>query len=155
MQLRNMDKWCFERLVYTKYSRRQDNGYDKGAEVQDNGYLALSKSDPLPTDWAAYSALKEAPLSDYCHKDDGTFRWGDRDVSDHQFQQYPTMRRDFFPEYPHPLLDQAITKLESYRSQIAANVASGTTPEDKRLRDFTYAYPGIATMKTPTELGPA
>jgi hypothetical protein len=109
----------------------------------------------MPANWAAWSAAYEAPLSDYCHNNDGTFKWGDRDVSDHCFMAYPTMRRDFFPEITHPLMTAALAKLADYQNQVTANVALGSSPADKRNRDFNYGYPGVAPMKAPTELGPA
>jgi len=155
MQIRNMDTHCFNRLVYTKYSRAMFNGYSDGRENQDGGYFKIPKNDPIPASWAAWSAASESPNSAYWLEHNAISRTGRRDVSDPCDKAPPTMRRDFFPEIPHPLLDQALVKLAELQGHVAQNVGEGTSPADKRNRDFNYGYPGVAPMKAPTELGPA
>lgn len=144
MQIRNMDKYCFERLIYTKMSNN------------DGGYQSWPADSPIPASWSDYSAQYEAADSaDLVHNADGSIKYNERDVSDHLMLQYPLIRRDYFPEITHPLLDQAVAKVTSYMSITKAAVLAVTDPIDQRGRDYAYGYPGISPMKAPAELGPA
>lgn len=155
MHIANMDRHCFGVLTKTKWSRATWRGYDNGVENQNGGYLYFPYNQALPASFEEYSALNESQLSDFMHDDNGGFRGHERDVSDHPFMAYPAMRKNFFPEIPHPLLDASIAKVNSYHDMQTAWVAEATNPADKRSRDYIWGYAGVATIKAPIELGEA
>jgi hypothetical protein len=149
MHIGNMDRHCFGALTKTRYSKNEANGGN-----DNGGYWFYPKDQGMPASWEDYSTRLEQPLSDYMHHGDGSFRGRERDVSDHQFLAYPYMRKQFFPEIPHPDLDAAIAKVESYQAQQTTFVAGGAAPLDQKDRDYTYGYAGVCAIKAPPELGP-
>ena len=80
---------------------------------------------------------------------------GDRDVSIHAIAQYVYIRRDYFPEIPHPKLAAAVAKLDARLASVTARVAAAGDPEKKREADHTYRYPGLSPIRPPEQPGPS
>jgi hypothetical protein len=166
MQMRNMDEYAFGFIVNTS--------------GQWGHYTNWSEFDRLPTSWSDLQAMKSQRYTpagttekgDWIHL--GSSDWDDnekryitpdhprhgqlnseRDVADHLPAQYVYIRKAFFPEIPHPLLDAAVAKYAAYHKVITDAVAAMPTPGEKTGRDHGYRYPGLAPIKAPLELGPA
>lgn len=139
MQLKHMDKYCFD---YT---------LDTAMENWPTTWIDLNNI----SSWGAVHPKNL--LSDATHNDDGSVRGGDRDVSVHPFSMYPFVRKYYFPEFPHPRLDATVAKWNSMLDAVSDVVAAQPNPEAKRNRDHGYGYPGVAIWKAPANglLGPA
>jgi hypothetical protein len=88
-------------------------------------------------------------------KDDKGKPVGDRDVSIHAIAQYVYIRRDYFPEIPHPKLAAAVARLDARLASVTARVAAAGDPERKRDADHVYRYPGLSPIRPPEVLGPS
>jgi hypothetical protein len=78
--------------------------------------------------------------------------WNDR-ASEHPgcthlYMQYLKARRDYFPDYPAPRLDAAITNLQSYYDLYQAKRNAGLAYK------MAYLYPSHGALLPPSELGP-
>lgn len=76
---------------------------------------------------------------------------------DHNMFQYPSIRKNYFPEYPNPRLDAAIEKMRSIE-QIALNaVNAASTPLAKKDTDHNQRLPHLVNIAAPApgDLGPA
>lgn len=110
----------------------------------------------LPADWAEHRAtvnIAEGPLHDWITRGDGTRR-PEIDISQHLRTQYVFIRKDYFPDYPHPQLDAAVARVEDYYTRVDALVAAATTAISKRGRSFSYRVPSHERPKPPTVLAP-
>jgi hypothetical protein len=139
MQVRNIDKYCFD---YT---------LDTAMELWPTAYIDLNNT----SSWG--SVHPKNGLSDAVRNDDGSLRGGDRDVSVHPFSTWPYVRTWYFPEIPHPRLVASKAKWDDMLGAIASAVAAAPDNDAKRDRDHTYGYPGVGIWKAPAsgQLGPA
>jgi hypothetical protein len=111
-----------------------------------NGRVAIASPD-WPVDQGQATLFRNT---------DGTLR-GDYDVAQWPMVTYVLMRRDFFPEYDHPLKQQAIdfvvSGMDAKKALVQSWIASGgvnTGPNP----DYIYCYPGVAPIKAPDVVGP-
>jgi hypothetical protein len=141
MQLRNMDTYSFGRILDTPSSKP---------------YESWNDTESTPTSWADYSARFEPKVGQlgWFRNADGTVS-GDREVNEHPRIMYPYIRRDYFPEFPHPRLAAAVAETDFQIGLVTNAVNALTDPGEKRNRDHAYGYPGVSPWKAPAELGPA
>ena len=139
LQVRNMDQYAL--------GLHADTTATVGTDIH------FGKADKFPTSMAHYQELYGSKTEEM-FKDAKGKLIGDRDVGIHPVVQYVYIRRDYFPEIPHPKLAPAIAKLNERLAFVTAAVAAETEPDKKRDRDHTYRYPGLAPIKAPGELGP-
>jgi len=137
LQVRNMDQFAL--------------GLHADTNAAMGAYMVLSKAVAFPASMAHYQQLYgiygEEMFTDASGK-----LIGDRDVAIHPIVQYVYIRRDYFPEIPHPKLAPAIARLDERLALITAAVHAETAPETKRQRDHTYRYPGLAPIKAASEV---
>lgn len=139
MQIRNMDRYCFDGLLDTTAIEWHGHGYWTG----------------VPSSLAAWAAEADHnDGSDLFHNPDGSIA-GDRQFGHHLLIQYVYMRPIFFPELdPTGRMAAAVAKLKGWMAERTAWVNAGTTPLQKMGRDSLYGLPGVAAMAAPSELGP-
>ena len=116
--------------------------------------ISFDKKGAFPDSMAHYQEL-------YGSKDEEMFTGadgkpvGDRDVAVHPVIQYVYIRRDYFPEIPHPKLARAVANVDRRLAAVTARVAAAPDPTAKRNLDHTYRYPGLAPIRPAAELGPS
>jgi hypothetical protein len=143
MQVKHMDKYCFDIIL--------DSNYSTGS------YQRYPDSEPRPTSWADWSARFENHNGGTMEVDStGGFIPG-IDVGCWPQSMWPFIRRDYFPEIPHPRLNDAIAKYDAYAAARKGYVNSVTAPRDQSNRDYTYKYPSVCRILPPApgDLGPA
>ena len=140
LQLRNMDQFAL--------------GLHADTNGTVNVAIVFPKDGVFPDSMAHYHALYGNKNEDMFTDDKGK-PINDRDVSIHAIAQYVYIRRDYFPEIPHPKLAAAISKLDARLGSVTARVAAAGDPEKKREADHIYRYPGLAPIKAPEVLGPS
>jgi hypothetical protein len=116
--------------------------------------LTFPKQGTFPDSMAHFQALY-GPKNEDMFKDANGKLIGDRDVSIHPIIQYIYIRRDYFPEIPHPKLAPAIAKVNARLAMVSAAVAAEKDPVKQREADHTYRYPGLAPIRPADELGPS
>jgi hypothetical protein len=119
-----------------------------------NESISFPKSGPFPDSMAHLQALYGIKGDDMFHNEKGE-PLGDRDVSSHPIAQYVYIRRDYFPEIPHPKLAAAVSRLDARLATVTARVAAAGDPEKKREADHLYRYPGLSPIRPPEVLGPS
>jgi hypothetical protein len=134
LQVRNMDQYAFGLHA------------DTTATVAD--YLSFPVKGQFPDSMAQYQELYGSKDEDMYHDAKGN-PVNDRDVSVHAVAQYIYIRRDYFPELPHPKLHAAAAALDRRLASVTARVAAAKDPEHKRDLDHTYRYPGLAPIRPP------
>ncbi|MBK4736280.1 hypothetical protein [Noviherbaspirillum pedocola] len=134
LQIRNMDHYAFGLHA------------DTTATVAD--YLSFPAKGEFPKSMAHFQELYGSKDEDMYHDAKGN-PVGDRDVSVHAVAQYIYIRRDYFPELPHPKLKAAAAALDRRLASVTARVAAAKDPEQKREADHTYRYPGLAPIRPP------
>ena len=115
----------------------------------------------VPDDWAGWYAQRQVPdanghydTGDFIHVSgyDDNHNWYDRawrpnpDVSWNNQSCYIYMRKHWFPEITHPLLDSAYTACDGYDTQVANYVAAQSGYDNKRNSDYVNRHPGIAPV---------
>lgn len=104
-------------------------------------------------DWAVRVSPAESPNQDWVTGADGSwYKHGgdggiDRDISQHLRPQYLKIRKLFFPEYPHPQLDEAVSMFDGWYAKVKARVDAASTPQ---WADWIYRLPTHHEPKGPT-----
>lgn len=120
--------------------------YTSLTDLHPEGTLNISH---LPKSWAEWETiLPPRGQEDWITAEDGTSR--ERDATHHMRAQWAHMRRDYFPEYPYPRLEQACAKYDQYYDTWAQRVASYSTKEAQGQFDWAKRHPGQAIYKAPT-----
>jgi hypothetical protein len=140
LQIRNMDQFAL--------------GMHADTHATVNESISFPKSGPFPDSMAHFQALYGIKGDDMFHNEKGE-PVGDRDVSSHPIAQYVYIRRDYFPEIPHPKLAAAVSRLDARLATVTARVAAAGDPEKKREADHLYRYPGLSPIRPPEVLGPS
>ncbi len=140
LQLRNMDQFAL--------------GLHADTSAVWSMSIAVPKDGTFPDDMAHYQQLYGPKVADM-FKDDKGNPVGDRDVAIHIIAQYVYIRRDYFPEIPHPKLAAAVARLDARLASVSARVAAAGGPEKKREADHVYRVPGLAPIRPPAVLGPS
>ena len=140
LQLRNMDQFALGLHA------------DTGANWHVN--ITVPKKGTFPDSMAHFQALYGNKAEDMFRDEKGN-PIGDRDVSIHIIAQYVYIRRDYFPEIPHPKLAAAVAKLDARLASVTARVTAAGDPEKKREADHVYRYPGVVPIKAPDVIGPS
>jgi len=138
LQVRNMDQYAL--------------GLHADTTATIPAYMTFSKEGVFPSSMVHYQELYGAKNEEMFTDASGKLI-GDREVAIHPIIQYIHIRRDYFPEIPHPKLASAIARLNERLALVTAAVAAETEPAKKRERDHTYRYPGLAPIKASAELG--
>jgi len=148
--VRDMDTHCFGLMT-------QANGAVPGNYLYIPGWPSL---DVIPVSWPAWYAehLKD-PVGDNDwiyrsgYNDDGSEyhrRYEpNQDIAWNHFEAYARMRKNFFPEIVHPLMDQAISEFDRYRADVTGRVNAAATPTEKRNMDYPFRSAGICPVKPP------
>jgi hypothetical protein len=134
LQVRNMDQYAFGLHADTR------------ATVAD--YLSFPVNGQFPDSMSHWQELYGSREEEMFQDAKGNPS-GDRDVSIHLVAQYIYIRRDYFPELPHPKLAAAVAKLDRRLATVTKRVAEQSEPEKKRNVDHTYRYPGVAPLRPP------
>lgn len=140
LQLRNMDQFAL--------------GLHADTSAVWSMSIAVPKDGTFPDDMAHYQQLYGPKVADMFRDDKGN-PVGDRDVAIHNIAQYVYIRRDYFPEIPHPKLAAAVARLDARLASVSARVAAAGDPEKKRAADHVYRVPGLAPIRPPAVLGPS
>ena len=140
LQLRNMDQFAL--------------GLHADTSAVWSMSIAVPKDGTFPDDMAHYQQLYGPKVADMFRDDKGN-PVGDRDVAIHNIAQYVYIRRDYFPEIPHPKLAAAVARLDARLASVSARVAAAGGPEKKREADHVYRVPGLAPIRPPAVLGPS
>nr|WP_314630788.1 hypothetical protein [uncultured Noviherbaspirillum sp.] len=140
LQLRNMDQFAL--------------GLHADTSAVWSMSIAVPKDGTFPDDMAHYQRLYGEKTADMFLDGKGN-PVGDRDVAIHIIAQYVYIRRDYFPEIPHPKLAAAVAKLDARLASVSARVAAAGDPDKKREADHVYRVPGLAPIRPPAVLGPS
>lgn len=149
--IRNLDTFCFGNMVQAQGQCPGGGGYFSFGDGQNLNSIPLTWKD-----WYDQTAGQPWHDSDYIYKTywNGS-SWVHReyapnqDVSWNQFEQYARLRKDYFPEIAHPLMDAAIAEFDRYAKDVTDRVNAKTTPFDKTSVDYFYRYPGVSPFKGP------
>jgi hypothetical protein len=140
LQLRNMDQFAL--------------GLHADTSAVWSMSIAVPKDGVFPDDMAHYYQLYGDKVADM-FRDGKANPVGDRDVAIHIIAQYVYIRRDYFPEIPHPKLAAAVAKLDARLASVSTRVAAAGDPNKKREADHVYRVPGLAPIRPPAVLGPS
>jgi hypothetical protein len=162
MMLRNLDLFCIDYMVDT-------DGRDSYYPVALTGKSDISQYTvaDVPINWVAqkqmidtYQPTLPASTSVGDAATYGSTRqyknwfvtWNDRAAEHpgcaHLYMQYLKARRDYFPDYPAPRLDAAITKMQGYYDQYQAKRVAGLAYK------MAYLFPSHGALLPPSEVGP-
>lgn len=103
----------------------------------------------IPTSWAQWAEWYPARgQEDWLLGDDGVTHQ-QRDAGQHNRASWVFMRKDFFPEFPYPRLDEAVAKYQGWYDQRTVAVNAATTPWNKSVADWHFLMPGMGRIKPP------
>jgi hypothetical protein len=148
--IENMDRYCFGMITD---GRGAATGYQA---IGGNNYDVST----IPSDWADwYERNKNEPWAgDFVHRAEwlnGQNRYGpieynpNEDVGNSNMVSYARIRRDYFPEIPHPKLQAANDEFDRYEAIVAAKVAAEPVDRNKYDLDYKYRCQGLSPFKGP------
>lgn len=149
------DKFSIEFAVMA--NGRAEGGYPKTTKptplVDANGNKIDLSANPdlviVARDWAEWAEFYPAKgQEDWARDPDGSLS-KEKDAGQHNRASWTFMRKDYFPEFPHPMLDEAVAKYQGWYDLYTAAVDSVTKPWDKSVRDWSFLFPGMGRPRAP------
>jgi hypothetical protein len=147
--IRCLDKFCIEFMLDAQ-------GRAEG------GYPFLSRpvptSEPVvfpPTSWAEWATdhFPRKGLEDWGHNEAGE-PIRERDIGQHNRALWTHVRKHFYPEFPHPRLDEALAKYQSFydarKAIVAERIATNQSAFTIKNGDWNYRVPGFHFPTPPT-----
>jgi hypothetical protein len=81
---------------------------------------------------------------------DGSIKSGNNEyAASHIEVAWAFMRRDYYPEVPHPLLQQSCEGFQAAYDAVERNVLSKVGGGNQRNADWTYRWPSLGFLKAP------
>jgi hypothetical protein len=146
------DKFCVDYILDTK--GRAEGNYPVISKVQVVGTTNLESNaefHTFPANWAEWATwFPPVDQEDWIRDKDGKVMNGQRDAAQFGRSQWAYMRKDFFPEFPYPRLDEAIAAFDQYEADKKAYVDTIVSPYSKTQSDWSSKYPGFGRIKVPT-----
>lgn len=104
----------------------------------------------IPTSWQDWAVRNPASgWPEDMVRLNGTFKAGKNEhMASHAEAAYAFMRRDYFPELPHPLLNQACAAFQIAYDAVAQSTV-GLAAYAARQADWVWRWPSVGFLKPP------
>lgn len=144
--LSRLDMFCFGKIVHGLERMGWNNIV--ASQWQTSNVFA---SDAIPLSWEHWAQLNPAAgVPEDMVRFNGTWKANKNEHEmSHAEAAWAFMRRDYYSDVPHPLLDTAVAAFQTAYDAVAQYVTSRTNAWDAKGADWVYRWPSLGFLKPP------